>query len=105
MMSGESKAAAQRNLERLRPLLDRLTLAVIAEDAAEFEHLLEDLLHARRKDMYGELRRLTAQVRTALESFEGNPRLAQLARKEVPNARHRLRHVMNLTDAAARQTM
>ena len=97
--------AAQRNLERLRPLLDRLTTAVAAGDAAEFEHLLDDLVHARRKDLFAELRRLTGQVRKALEAFQCDARLANLAEKEVPDARQRLQHVLTLTDDAAHQTM
>jgi chemotaxis protein CheZ len=104
-MDGSAMDAAHRNLERLRPLLDRLTTAVAAGDAAEFEHLLDDLVHARRKDLFAELRRLTSQVRRALESFQCDARLADLAEKEVPDARHRLQHVLKLTDDAAHQTM
>ena len=97
--------AAQRNLERLRPLLDRLTAAVATGDAAEFEHLLDDLVHARRKDLFAELRRLTSRVRTALDSIQCDSRLSKLAEHEVPDARQRLRHVLKLTSDAAHQTM
>jgi chemotaxis protein CheZ len=95
----------QRNLERLRPLLERLTAAVSAGDAPEFERVLDDLVHGRRKDLFAELRRLTARVRQALESFQLNARFSELAEKEVPDARQRLVHVMKLTDEAAHQTM
>ncbi|HEV2702312.1 MAG TPA: protein phosphatase CheZ [Steroidobacteraceae bacterium] len=96
---------SQRNLERLRPLLDRLTAAVSAGDAPEFERVLDDLVHGRRKDLFAELRRLTARVRQALESFQLNARFSELAEKDVPDARQRLLHVMKLTDEAAHQTM
>ena len=95
----------QRNLSRLRPLLDRLTAAVCAGDAPEFERVLDDLVHGRRKDLFAELRRLTARVRQALESFQLNARFSELAEKDVPDARQRLVHVMKLTDDAAHQTM
>jgi chemotaxis protein CheZ len=95
----------KRNLERLRPLLDRLTAAVSAGDAAEFERVLDDLVHGRRKDLFAELRRLTARVRQALESFQLNARFSELAEREVPDARQRLVHVMKLTDDAAHRTM
>ena len=95
----------QRNLERLRPLLNRLTAAVSAGDAPEFERVLDDLVHGRREDLFAELRRLTARVRLALESFQLNARFSELAEKEVPDARQRLVHVMKLTDDAAHQTM
>ncbi len=95
----------KRNLERLRPLLERLTAAVSAGDAPEFERVLDDLVHGRRKDLFAELRRLTARVRQALESFQLNARFSELAEKDVPDARQRLIHVMKLTDDAAHQTM
>ncbi len=44
--------ATQRNLQRLRPLLQRLTAAVSAGDGPEFEQVLDDLVHARRKDLF-----------------------------------------------------
>lgn len=95
----------QRNLERLRPLLERLTAAVSAGDAPEFERVLDDLVHGRRKDLFAELRRLTARVRQALESFQLNARFSELTEKDVPDARQRLLHVMKLTDDAAHRTM
>ena len=98
-------ADPQRNLERLRPLLERLTAAVSAGDAHEFERVLDDLVHGRRKDLFAELRRLTARVRQALESFQLNARFSELAEKDVPDARQRLVHVMKLTDDAAHRTM
>ena len=57
-------------MQRLRPLLERLTAAVAADDAPEFERVLDDLVHARRKELFSELRRLTSQVRSALETFQ-----------------------------------
>jgi chemotaxis protein CheZ len=95
----------ERTLQRLQPLIERLTEAVRAGDAAEFEHLIEDLVHARRKELFAQLRRLTRQVQRALESFQSDARLADLAEKEVPDARARLQHVLTLTDDAAHRTM
>jgi len=96
---------AQRNLERLRPLIVRLTAAVAANDASQLERLLDDLGEARRKDLVSELRRLTLQVRSALETFQFDERFAAFAGKDMPHARQRLAHVMTLTDEAAHQTM
>lgn len=98
-------SSSARNLQRLRPLLERLTAAVAADDAPEFERVLDDLVHARRKELFSELRRLTSQVRSALESFQLDARFATLTQTEIPNARQRLQHVMKLTDDAAHQTL
>jgi chemotaxis protein CheZ len=95
----------QRNLQRLRPLLDRLTAAVAAGDGPEFERVLDDLVHARRKDLFAELRQLTARVRQALEAFQVDARFAHMTKKDIPDARQRLTHVLKLTDDAAHQTM
>lgn len=97
--------ASERNLQRLQPLLDHLSHAVASGDAAQFERVLDDLLHARRKDLFSELRRLTGQVRGALEDFQLGARCAELAEKDVPDARQRLVHVLKLTDEAAHRTM
>jgi chemotaxis protein CheZ len=95
----------ERNLQRLQPLIERLTEAVSAGDATEFERLIEDLVHARRKELFAQLRQLTGQVRRALDAFQSDARLASLAEKEVPDARARLQHVLALTDDAAHRTM
>ena len=98
-------STSARNLQRLRPLLERLTAAVSADDGPEFEHVLDDLVHARRKELFAELRRLTSRVRSALESFQLDARFATLTQTEIPNARQRLQHVLKLTDDAAHQTL
>jgi len=95
----------QRNLERLQPLLCRLTAAVAANDATEFERVLDDIIHARRKDLFAQLRRMTAHVRGALQVLQNNVRLSDLAEKELPDARARLTHVLKLTAEAANTTM
>lgn len=96
---------AKRNLERLGPLIDRLTAAVAANDGPELEHFLDDLVQGRRKDLFSELRRLTLQVRTVLDSFKVDERFIALAGRDIPNARQGLLHVMTLTDAAAHRTL
>ena len=95
----------QRNLERLQPLLGRLTAAVAASDAPEFERVLDDIIHARRKDLFAHLRTMTAHVRSAVQVLQNNARLSDLAQRELPDARARLTHVLKLTADAANTTM
>lgn len=97
--------SSARNLQRLRPLLDRLTDAVAAENGLEFERVLDDLVHARRKELFAELRRLTAKVQTALEKLQLDARFNSLATRDMPEARQRLEYVMTQTDQAAHQTL
>jgi chemotaxis protein CheZ len=52
-----------------------------------------------------ELRDLTSHLREALERFRLDARVADLAEKEMPDARQRLSHVLTLTDQAAHRTL
>jgi chemotaxis protein CheZ len=56
-------------------------------------------------DLVAELRNLTSHLRDALERFRLDARVADLAEKEMPDARQRLNHVLTLTDQAAHRTL
>jgi chemotaxis protein CheZ len=56
-------------------------------------------------DIVAELRDLTSHLRDALERFRLDARVADLAEKEMPDARQRLNHVLTLTDQAAHRTL
>jgi chemotaxis protein CheZ len=55
--------------------------------------------------LMAELHDLTCNLRMALERFRFESRLNDLAEKEMPDARQRLRHVLQLTDSAAHRTL
>jgi chemotaxis protein CheZ len=56
-------------------------------------------------DLLAQLASLTSNLSSALDRFRLDSRLMALAGKEIPDARERLNHVLNLTDAAAHRTM
>lgn len=93
------------NLDRYGELVKLLVKAYTRGDDAGFTACLDDLVHGRRRELFSELRKLTEDVRRALERFQLDARFADLAEKEVPDARARLTHVMSLTDDAAHRTM
>ena len=62
-------------------------------------------MQRRERALFGELRKLTGDLQSALDRFSVDSRLVDLAEKEVPDARHRLDHVLKLTDEAAHRTM
>src|SRR5690606_37755277 len=66
---------------------------------------LDALVQRREAELFGELRKLTSDLQSALDRFRIDSRLVDLAEKEVPNAKHRLDHVLKLTDEAAHRTM
>jgi chemotaxis protein CheZ len=79
--------------------------ALAAGDEARFLAELDSLVQRRERALFGELRKLTGDLQSALERFRVDSRLMDLAEKEVPDARHRLDHVLKLTDEAAHRTM
>ncbi len=52
-----------------------------------------------------EVQRFTSELQAALNQFTTSARLLDLAEREVPDAQHRLQHVLKLTDEAAHKTM
>lgn len=79
--------------------------ALAAGDEERFVAELDSLVQRRERSLFGELRKLTDDLQSALERFTVDSRLVDLAEKEVPDARHRLDHVLKLTDEAAHKTM
>ena len=79
--------------------------ALAAGDEIRFLEELDTLVQRRELALFGELRKLTHDLQSALDRFRLDPRLLTLAEKEVPDARHRLDHVLKLTDEAAHRTM
>ena len=97
------------SIEQLRVQYGNLVLsmsvALEAGDDTAFGAALDSMVHLREKGLFVELKRLTLDLQGALERFSLDSRLIDLAEKEVPDARHRLDHVLKLTDEAAHKTM
>lgn len=55
--------------------------------------------------MFQELGRLTRELHTTLVGFSIETEISSLAANDIPNARARLSHVINLTDQAAHKTL
>ena len=82
-----------------------LSAALEADDEEAFMTELHAMVHDRDDALWTQLRKLTADLSGALERFQLDSRLVDLAEKEVPDAKARLDHVMKMTDEAAHKTM
>jgi chemotaxis protein CheZ len=85
--------------------VEALTEALRAEDETAFFSAVDHIVHMREPGMFKELRQLTGDLQQALERFSIESRLQDIAENEIPDARARLTHVINMTDEAAHRTL
>lgn len=91
--------------ERFRAEVAALQSALDAGDAAGFRLAFDVLCGQVDGGLLPEIKRITAKAQSALARFSAEARLDTLAGHEVPDARKRLTHVVNLTDEAAHRTL
>ena len=74
-------------------------------DEAALSTAVTGFERARKTSVTGRVRRVANDLQFALEHFQSNARLVELAQRQVPDARLRLAHVLKLTADAAHRTM
>ena len=85
--------------------VEALTEALRTEDETAFFAAVDHIVHMREPGMFTELRQLTGDLQKALERFGIESRLQDIAENEIPDARARLAHVIDMTDEAAHRTL
>jgi chemotaxis protein CheZ len=85
--------------------VEALTDALRTEDESAFFAAVDHIVHMREPGMLQEVRQLTGDLQKALERFSVESRLQDIAENEIPDARARLTHVINMTDSAAHRTL
>ncbi len=83
------------------PLVEELSQALAAGDEKRASEALDAIVQLRESRLFSELSKLTIDMQDALRRFQ----LQNFASKEIPDARHRLDHVLKMTDEAAHKTM
>ena len=91
--------------DKYRSLVGALQGAIDAGDDFAFRAAFDLLREQLSVEFMPELRRLTASAESALVRFRERARFDALADQEVPDARKRLAHVVQLTDEAAHRTL
>lgn len=71
----------------------------------EANTLFNSVMSDSRDPVYAEVGKLTRQLHDSLANFRLDPRLNDLAKTEIPDARDRLTYVIDKTEAAANKTM
>jgi len=91
-----------------RRLADALREALKLWDAGkaiEFDQRFEALMLQREKGLYAHVSRLTRGLHQQVVEMHYDKHLAQLAGDEMPDARHRLDYIMQMTEKAAHRTL
>ena len=86
-------------------LFGALAHAFAAGNRDGFVEILDRLGEKRSQSLYKDVREASDRLRAALDQFQLNSRLANLAGKEVPDARLRLDHALKLTEDGAHKTL
>ncbi len=85
--------------------LAAMSRALAARDEHAFRSALSAFDAVRDAEVLTGVRRVTVELQSALQRFEIDARLIDLAHHQVPDARRRLEHVLRLTNDAAHRTM
>jgi chemotaxis protein CheZ len=90
---------------RWRGLLQPLAAALEAGREDQFLALLDTVTRIREQDLWRRLDHLDGQLRSALDQLKLDPRVIEMAGREMPGTRERLDYVLRLTDDAAHRTL
>lgn len=84
-----------------RELIERLE----SGDETAADETIDRLTRLRETELFRELGVLTRSLHEALKSFKVDTRLSDIAANEIPDARQRLNHVIDMTEQAADRTL
>lgn len=76
-----------------------------AGNAPDAEKLIEELGRVREQTLFQELGKMTRQLHDALNGFAVDSRMHSLAESEIPDAKARLNHVIEMTEKSANRTL
>lgn len=88
-------------LEQARELVQLLEFG--ETDAAN--ELVQQLAVPGSSELFAEVGKLTRQLHDSLKSFQIDPSLSSLLEDDIPDAKKRLNHVIDMTEQAANKTM
>ena len=88
-----------------RPWVEAMQAALAADDAPAFSAAMRGFNALQESSVMTSVRKVRGDLQAALEHFRAESRLAEMAERQVPDARQRLAHVLKLTDDAAHHTM
>lgn len=88
-------------LNQARELVQLLEMG--EQDAAN--EMIQGLAVPGSSELFAEVGKLTRQLHDSLKSFQLDPDLSNLLAEDIPDAKRRLSHVIDMTEQAANKTM
>jgi len=85
--------------------LDELAAAIKEGDHDKIDSLTGELTSLRESSLFQELGKLTREIHESINAFSDDPRVAELASEDIPDAKERLQFIVTKTDEAAHRTM
>lgn len=88
--------------------LEEAKALVAALEAGDNESANEIIMAAaspEHKELFAEIGKLTRQLHDSLTNFQLDPKIANLATDDIPDAKERLSYVLSMTENAANRTM
>jgi chemotaxis protein CheZ len=89
------------SLEQARELVQLLEMG--EHDSAN--QLVQQLAVPGSSELFAEVGKLTRQLHDSLKNFQIDPSLSNLLEEDIPDAKKRLNHVIDMTEQAANRTM
>jgi chemotaxis protein CheZ len=88
-------------LEQARELVQLLEM----EQQEAANELVQGLAVPGSSELFAEVGKLTRQLHDSLKSFQIDPSISNLLSEDIPDAKRRLNHVIDMTEQAANKTM
>ena len=74
-------------------------------DIEQADSIIYEFCKKRENDMFQEVGKLTRELHETINDLGGDARLSSIMHEEMPDARHNLNHVIDLTEDAANKTL
>lgn len=97
----EKQFINDENLARARDLVATMERG----DEKGAKEVIDELTVIRESDLYKEMGKLTRELHDAIMAFGMDEHITSLAEQEIPDARQRLHHVIDMTEKSAHRTL
>jgi len=95
------ETAPQISLQEAKAIVEALE----AGDNETANSIVMGVVNPDQKELFAEIGKLTRQLHDSLNNFQLDPKIANLATDDIPDAKERLSYVMDKTEQAANKTM